>query len=86
MRLPKLLRRRAAEDRRVDAFLAAIRVSALYVPQLAVEARTLSLPRVTAVETPRGRVWRLDPSSRARLERSTAELPKIVARASAPLR
>lgn len=80
--LPKLLRRREAERRRVDAFVAAIRATApaplrpmpTFIPE----------PRVELVDG----AWQLDGPSRARLvERDdTLELPRIVALASAPLR
>lgn len=83
-RLPKILRRREAEDRRVHEFVAAIRATtpatARPVPS------TTPLPRVERLLTPRGVVWALDESSRLRLRTDTRELPRIVACASAPLR
>lgn len=92
LRLPKPLRRREAERRRVDSFVAAIRATAPREPAPAptpVQPSTRPLPlAVVRVETPRGPVWQLDEASRARLvhRTDTTELPRIVARASAPLR
>lgn len=86
-RLSKVLRRIEAEQRRVDEFLAAIRVSGLELVEVPV-ARPFPVAGVECVDTPHGRVWQLDAATRARRAevRSTVELPKIVARAAAPLR
>jgi hypothetical protein len=79
VRLPSLLRRREAERKRTEAFVAAIRETA--------PTRPLPVVAVERVDTPHGPVWRLDEASRARLARTdTAELPRIVATGSAPLR
>jgi hypothetical protein len=88
MRLPRALRRRAAEDARVREFVAVIRATAAEpapAPQPATRPQPIAVVRV---ETPSGPVWQLDEASRARLPRrtDTAALPRIVARASAPLR
>jgi hypothetical protein len=86
-RLPKVLRRREAEDRRVHEFLAAIRATTPTTPTTPRPVpSTAPLPRVQRLVTPRGVVWALDESSRLRLRTDTRELPRIVARASAPLR
>jgi len=71
-RLPKILRRRDAEQRRVDSFVAAIRATAPR-PVLPPVPTTVPFPRVEPVETPRGIVWRLDAASRARLRPATLE-------------
>lgn len=69
-RLPSIFRRRAAERRRVDAFLAAIRSSASTTPAVEPAApTTVPLPRVELVVTSSGPVWALDAASRARLVR-----------------
>lgn len=65
-RLPSFLRTRAAERRRVDAFLEAIRASASTIVEAPAPA-TLPTPRVELVVGSRGPVWQLDRSSRARL-------------------
>ena len=56
-RLSRSLRRRAAERRRVDEFLAAIRATAP-VPEVET-TRPIRLPRVEPLTTPLGTVWRL---------------------------
>jgi hypothetical protein len=83
-RLPKILRRADSERRRVDEFLAAIHASETAQPAT---VRPVAAPRVERVDTAHGPVWRLDEATRARLGRTdTVELPRVVARASAPLR
>lgn len=73
-RLTRTLRRREAERRRVEAFLAAIR--ATEAPPLPVVER-LPVVAVELVDTPRGPVWQLDAASRARFAQrtDTAEIP-----------
>ena len=85
-RLSRLLRRRAAEDARVRAFVAAIRASADCCEACTPAPRVaIPVPTVELIATPRGPVWTLDAASRTRLHTDTAELPRIVATASAPL-
>jgi hypothetical protein len=68
MRLPKRLRRRVAEQQRVDLFLAAIRATTVREPVPAPRPATRPQPvAVVRVETPSGPVWQLDEASRARL-------------------
>jgi len=72
-RLPRMLRRREAERRRVEAFVAAIRATAPATPARA----TIPVPRVQLIDTPRGPVWALDEATRNRL-RSAQEPDTLV--------
>jgi hypothetical protein len=71
-----LLRRREAEQRRVDAFVAAIRVSG--EPEPVVPA-TAPIIAVECVDTPHGRVWQLDADTRRAFGDRTRPLPRVVA-------